>query len=143
MYQTILVALDLVKTETCPVLKKARELQKLTGGKIHLIHVVEQFYTYDTPPYPFDLNEIQDQVIEAAEEKLGKVAEEFNVPESRRYVPVGSAKERILEAAQEIKADLIVVGSHSRQGISYLILGSTANGVLHGATCDVLAVRAQ
>ena len=37
-------------------------------------------------------------------------------------------------------ADVIVVGSHGRHGLA-LLLGSTANGVLHGATCDVLAVR--
>ena len=37
-------------------------------------------------------------------------------------------------------ADVIVVGSHGRHGIA-LLLGSTANGVLHGATTDVLAVR--
>ncbi len=37
-------------------------------------------------------------------------------------------------------ADLIVLGTHGRHGLG-LILGSTANGVLHGASCDVLAVR--
>jgi len=42
--------------------------------------------------------------------------------------------------ANEIGADLIVVGSHGRHGLA-LLLGSTANGVLHGAPCDVLAVR--
>ncbi|MEO1899758.1 MAG: universal stress protein, partial [Methylococcales bacterium] len=36
--------------------------------------------------------------------------------------------------------DLIVVGSHGRHGLA-LLLGSTANGVLHHAVCDVLAVR--
>ena len=40
----------------------------------------------------------------------------------------------------EILADLIVVGSHGRHGLA-LLLGSTASGVLHGAPCDVLAVR--
>ena len=44
------------------------------------------------------------------------------------------------EWAEEIGADLIVVGSHGRYGLA-LLMGSTANGVLHGATCDVLAVR--
>ena len=38
--------------------------------------------------------------------------------------------------------DLIVVGSHGRHGLA-LLLGSTANDVLHGAPCDVLAVRLQ
>jgi len=42
--------------------------------------------------------------------------------------------------ADEQGADLIIVGSHGRHGLA-LLLGSTANGVLHGAACDVLAVR--
>ncbi len=41
---------------------------------------------------------------------------------------------------EEINADLIVVGSHGRHGFA-LLMGSTANGVLHGARRDVLAVR--
>ena len=51
-----------------------------------------------------------------------------------------STKEGILGAAKEHGADLIVVGSHGRHGLA-LLLGSTANAVLHGAPCDVLAVR--
>jgi universal stress protein A len=42
--------------------------------------------------------------------------------------------------ADENQADLIVVGSHGRHGIK-MLLGSTANAVLHHAHCDVLAVR--
>ena len=44
------------------------------------------------------------------------------------------------KTAREQGADLIIVGSHGRHGLA-LLLGSTANGVLHGASCDVLAVR--
>jgi universal stress protein A len=42
--------------------------------------------------------------------------------------------------AKDQDIDLIVVGSHGRHGLA-LIFGSTSNSVLHGATCDVLAVR--
>ena len=42
--------------------------------------------------------------------------------------------------AEEQSCDLIVVGSHGRHGLA-LLLGSTANDVLHGAPCDVIAVR--
>ncbi len=52
-------------------------------------------------------------------------------------------EKRISNTAQFAKQDnidLIVVGSHGRHGLA-LLLGSTANGVLHGANCDVLAVR--
>jgi len=44
--------------------------------------------------------------------------------------------------AKDQGLDLIVVGSHGRHGLS-LLLGSTSTGVLHGAKCDVLAVRIQ
>jgi universal stress protein A len=42
--------------------------------------------------------------------------------------------------AEELDADLIVLGTHGRHGLG-LMLGSTANAVLHGAPCDVLAVK--
>jgi universal stress protein A len=55
---------------------------------------------------------------------------------------VGRPETEIHHVAEEIGADLVVVGSHGRHGLS-LLMGSTANGVLHGAKCDVLAVRVQ
>lgn len=53
---------------------------------------------------------------------------------------MGSPKLEIVRVAEERQVDLIVVGSHGRHGLA-LLLGSTANGVLHHAKCDVLAVR--
>ena len=51
-----------------------------------------------------------------------------------------SATVNQINKLEEAGADIIVVGSHGRHGLA-LLLGSTANGVLHGASCDVLAVR--
>jgi universal stress protein A len=64
----------------------------------------------------------------------------LNVPESRQHLIFGRPESEIQRTADEFGADVIVVGSHGRHGLA-LLLGSTANGVLHGATCDVLAVR--
>ena len=58
-------------------------------------------------------------------------------PAPRRF---GRPESELQRAAEAKGADVIVVGSHGRHGLA-LLLGSTANGVLHGATCDVLAVR--
>ena len=52
----------------------------------------------------------------------------------------GNPAAQLHEVAAECNADLIAVGTHGRQGWRAL-LGETANGVLHGASCDVLAVR--
>jgi nucleotide-binding universal stress UspA family protein len=47
----------------------------------------------------------------------------------------------ILDAAQKLPADLIVVGTHGRTGLGRFALGSTAEAVVRGATCSVLVVR--
>jgi universal stress protein A len=55
-------------------------------------------------------------------------------------VTVGRPESEIHRLTEERSTDLVIVGSHGRKGFQ-LLLGSTANGVLHGTVCDVLAVR--
>lgn len=76
----------------------------------------------------------------AAKRQLTKMAVDFDIAEKNQIMEIGSPKLEIVRIAKEIQADLIVVGSHGRHGLA-LLLGSTANGVLHHAVCDVLAVR--
>jgi universal stress protein A len=84
-----------------------------------------------------------EQTLLAAKENLTQLAQRLGLEASNRQVVTAvSTKEGILEAAVEHQADLIVVGSHGRHGFA-LLLGSTANAVMHGAPCDVLAVRIQ
>jgi nucleotide-binding universal stress UspA family protein len=53
----------------------------------------------------------------------------------------GSASDEILRVAEEIRADLIVLGTHGRKGLSRLLLGSVAEQVLRRARCPVVSVR--
>ena len=64
----------------------------------------------------------------------------FGIAPDQTAISFGRPAAEIRAYAEKIGADLIVVGSHGRTGISGL-LGSTARGVLHGAPCDVLVVR--
>ncbi|PIE36321.1 MAG: universal stress protein UspA, partial [Gammaproteobacteria bacterium] len=57
-----------------------------------------------------------------------------------QHVVLGRPETEIHALADTIDADLVVMGCHGRFGLA-LLLGSTANGVLHGTKCDVLAVR--
>jgi universal stress protein A len=77
-----------------------------------------------------------------AKKRLHKLAVELSVSEDNVWLEMGSPKAEIVRVAEENKVDLIVVGSHGRHGLA-LLLGSTANGVLHHTRCDVLAVRLQ
>jgi universal stress protein A len=75
-----------------------------------------------------------------AHKKLSDIATEFGITEHNVFVKIGVAADEIREMANEKNIDLIVIGTHGRSGIK-LLLGSTANSVLHGVKQDVLAVR--
>ena len=71
--------------------------------------------------------------------EMGALADRFGA-RGERLVRRGHPGKEIRRAAEELSADLVVLGTHGRHGLG-LLLGSTANAVLHGATTDVLAVR--
>ena len=147
-YKQVLIAVDLTD-DSQKVCHKALTIAKGDKVNILLIHVVEFMYqmgiSYDPMFYPSleDLSENEALLIKSAEEKMADLIKEMSVPETislESTVISGIPKTEILRLAEEKQADLIVCGSHGRSGFE-LLLGSTANAVLHHAPCDVLAVR--
>lgn len=138
-YKKMLVAIDL--TEEAPqVLDKAVAMSKAHGASLILVHVVEPVgYAYGGD-IPMDLTELQDQLDKAGREQLASYGEKYGVEKANQIVTVGRPESEIHRLVKEQEADLVIVGSHGRKGFQ-LLLGSTANGVLHGTECDVLAVR--
>lgn len=137
MYKHILFATDLSE-ETDYVLEKVRGMRKYTEAQLSLVHVVEPLPGYS---YAYlGIEDIEEQLVDEAREALAKFGEKLNVPKQQQWIEIGPAKIKILKIADDIKADLIICGSHGRHGLS-LLLGSTANAILHGAKCDVLTVR--
>lgn len=139
-YQRILLAADF-HDDSRAVLDRARTMSRLCGAELTLLHVVESVpvETGNELMVPPSLP-VESDLIASAEERLQTVGDELGIPPKRRYVRVGHTKREILGVAEAEGSDLIVVGSHGRHGLA-LLLGSTANAVLHGAPCDVLAVR--
>jgi len=137
VYNHVLVALDLTE-ESNQILDRATKIA--AGSKMSLIYVIEPLaYAYGGD-IPMDLSEVQNQLQQQATEQLAKLARQNNVPDTQQHVVIGQPTGEIHRLAEEENVDLIIVGSHGRQGLA-LLLGSTANGVLHGTKCDVLAVR--
>lgn len=138
-YTKMLVAIDL--TEEAPqVLNKAKAISDAYGAELLLVHVVEPVgYAYGGD-IPMDLTELQDQLDKAAREQLTKYGDQYGVPKSHQIVTVGRPESEIHRLVKDQGVDLVIVGSHGRKGFQ-LLLGSTANGVLHGTECDVLAIR--
>jgi len=137
MYKHILFATDLTD-ETEYVIEKVRALRGYTNALLSTIHVVEPLPGYS---YAYlGIEDIEGQLIEEAKQAMQKLGATLNVAKENQCVEVGPTKTKILQVAEEKKVDLIICGSHGRHGLS-LLLGSTANAILHGAKCDVLTVR--
>jgi universal stress protein A len=137
MYKHILFATDLTE-DTDYILEKVKGMRTYTGAKLSLIHVVEPLPGYS---YAYlGIEDIEGQLIEESKTAIAKLGTQLKVDAKDLWVEVGPTKSKILGVADDIGADLIICGSHGRHGLS-LLLGSTANAILHGAKCDVLTVR--
>lgn len=139
-YNHILLAIDFSQN-TDAVASRAIEISHRYAAKLSLIHVVEfvQIDLSSESILPQDM-EIDQELLTNAEKRLQKLADSLKIEQSECFVRQGSTRHEILAFAEQHQTDLIVIGSHGRHGIQ-LLLGSTANAVLHGAPCDVLAVR--
>ena len=137
--KNIVLAVELFENEQ-ELIKKALRYAKQFNAKITLVHAIEHVISYGASYGVAVGVEIEQALLESATKLMHKLGQKMEIDEKNQVIKFGSAKYVILEEAERVNADLIIVGSHGKQGIR-LILGSTANAVLHNAKCDVLAVR--
>ncbi|MGK0440796.1 MAG: universal stress protein A [Pseudohongiellaceae bacterium] len=138
-YKTILLAIDLTE-EAGQVASKAVSIQQDESCLIHVVHIVEPISFAYGGDIPIGFSTLQEDIQEQAKQKLTEIGKRYQIPEERQHIIMGRPETEIHNQAEILDADVIVIGSHGRHGLA-LLLGSTANGVLHGAKCDVLAVR--
>ena len=138
-YQNILVAVDLgATTET--VVERAAALARDHHAQLHVLHVIEPLTITYGGDIPMDFSAIQEEILDQAKQQLNKLCENLGVAEANRHLVTGRPESEIPSQAKAINSDLIVVGTHARWGLA-LLLGSTTDGVMHSAECDVLAVK--
>lgn len=145
-YQHILVAIDLTD-ESKQVLERARDEAQRYGAKLSLVHVIKpilQVYggygVMGGVDYGGQMATLEVELQKQAREQLGKIATGLGVPAERAHALNGSPAAEIHGLIERTGADLLIIGTHGRHGLG-LLLGSTANAVLHGTKCDVLVVR--
>jgi len=139
-YQKILLAVVLDEKSDQQLIVQAQRLTKQFNAELHLLHAIEHLSSYGAAYGVAAGADIEEMLMENASQEMDTLAEKMQVDKDHYILKVGPAKCVILEEAERMGVGLIVIGSHGRHGIR-LLLGSTANAVLHGAKCDVLAVR--
>ena len=137
-YRTLLVAIDCSEDSGRVLARAAAVASK--GATLHLIHVIEPLALAYGADVPMDVSDLQSSLMERARKAALEHAQRFAISPDQVHVELGSIEKTIQEKADQLAADLIVVGSHTRSGLA-LLLGSTAKGLVPGAHCDVLAVK--
>lgn len=141
--KTVLVPVDF-STFSAKALDYAVAFGEQFQAGLVLLHVVEPMvYPENYMTIPGVSDDINTSLIKAAEERLG--AQRDRVQSDRLEVQVMSRVGRpyleITEAAREVGADLIILGTHGHTGLKHVLLGSTAERVVRHAPCPVLTVR--
>ena len=122
----------------------ARDLLGTTDGAritvLHAYHLPVEYTAYGTIPtgLPF-----QQDVAAVADEKLAEVAATLAADglQVDTLAREGYPPDVIVDAARELAADVIAMGTHGRTGLRHLLLGSNAERVIENAPCPVLTVR--
>jgi nucleotide-binding universal stress UspA family protein len=115
--------------------------------RLHVLHVIEPRWVPEEPvPYGQVALESYDANADAGRDAvLMRRMREMYAPDIpidvESHLGEGDAAAEILRAAGKLQPDLIVVGTHGRTGLSWLLAGSVATAVLRGAHCPVLALH--
>jgi len=138
--KSILVPVDFSESAR-KALQYALAFARLFKAEITLLHVAPELA--EESRVTFSMPELQQELLQDAAQNLAKEIERAATPEVslKPVVKKGTPYYEIVEAAREMNADLIVIGTHGRTGLKHVFMGSTAERVVRHAPCPVLVVR--
>lgn len=142
MYNKILVPIDITEEDlTKKVIPHVERLAKLANAQVIFFHALPVASAI-VNAYSFGFDEFKDKATVQTEQYLHKLMESINLPQENLSFSIafGNPRDEILSLANEIKPDLIILGSR-RPNITTHLLGSNASGVVRGAQTSVLVVR--
>ena len=119
----------------------AIDLASKLGATVSLVHVFDDpsgIHSGEYVPMP---SEMRGEILADLRRRLAELVATRGHSELNPQVLIGPTARTIVESARESGADLIVIGTHGRHGVSRLLMGSVAERVVRTATCPVLTVR--
>ncbi len=138
-YRSLLVPYD-GSASSKKALVRALEVAKTDGAEVSVLYVIPR---YEEMVDFFKTEAINRSLYREAEKITGeakKLADDLNMP-IKAIVQEGHAGDKIVEIADRVKNDLIVMATHGWRGVNKAILGSTAERIIAHANCPVLVVK--
>lgn len=121
---------------------EANNLAKIIHANVHLVNSFPGTPVNIAIEIPeFNAQEYNETMLKTHQQAMIKHAEKFNVKEENTYVREGLAEDVIDEVANELDAELVILGTIGRTGFSAAIIGNTAEHVIDQLKCDVLALK--
>jgi nucleotide-binding universal stress UspA family protein len=135
----ILIAHDGSKSSD-KALKRGLEIAERFDSAVTVMTVIPSLYL--TELMETDREKILRTLSEDAEKTMAKIkAGPRNIRSLKTVIKQGSPADEILKAAERMKADIIVTGSHGRHGAQKFLLGSVSSKIIDHAACNVLVVK--
>jgi len=138
MYKNIVLAYDGSKFSN-KALQEAISLAKSSGGNLLILSVVDITDEFESEA-PGLTDKMTEKLLKMAQKALGKAV--TAKVKAKVEVHVGDAYEMIVDISRKKKADIIVMGSHGKTGLTRLLMGSVTSRVIGHAPCSVLVVKA-
>jgi nucleotide-binding universal stress UspA family protein len=138
-YHSIVVPYDGSESSS-KALVRACALSKIDGAEVSVLYVIPR---YEEMIDFFKTDAIKKSLFQEAEKIVARaqsIAVQAGVP-IKATVREGHAGEKIVEIADTMKHDLIVVGTHGWSGVNKAVMGSTAERVIAYASCPILIAR--
>jgi nucleotide-binding universal stress UspA family protein len=128
-------------------LKEALKLAKNQRARVRLLHAVDEMIVFNTPESSINIPRVVSALERGGKRLLGKAGKlalsQGIKPESELWENAGGrVADVIVERARRWRADLIVMGTHGRNGVKRMLMGSNAELVVRNAATPVLLVRA-
>ena len=142
MYKTIIMPVDVFEMELSDKAIRHAEFLAQQDGIIHLLHVLPASASYTMSRFASDLRRFEEHLQHEAETRLQTMLSHFSINPSRLklHVRLGNVRDAVNELAEELHADMVVIGSRN-PSISTHLLGSNASSVIRHAHIPVLVVR--
>ena len=138
--KTILVATDFSETSDAAVAYAVALAERL-GAKLYLINTIG-VPAYGIPELGVAVTaSMIDTIVRGNQDALDKLVKQYAPLKIETVLRTGDPRDLIVHTAVEIGAELIVMGTHGRHGVSRALLGSVAEGVVRHAHCPVLTIR--
>jgi len=150
--QVIVVGVDFSEASELAVRQAFQLAAREPGAEVHLVNVVQTYGSQVSYEMPVDASALSVLTVNEARTRFHRYADQAlarfvaqnpgqHISRCVAHVRFDATAGEIAQLAADLEADLVIVGTHGRRGLSRLLLGSTAEATVRLAPCPVLVVR--